>query len=303
MEEKEPAARGEAGPPNTHMSAPCGSTEPRVSMQKKNTSRKEVRQSLRVPSPGTTASDRVVRTPESDGGRPVSRFAKEPGSRSFPATGSPPLKVLGEGVRRVRGEQSEPRAAVRFDDSVPPSGDNLTQAWQDLLGRWRWDWFATLTFRGDAVHPEAADKRFRTWISKINRSLYGPRWSKQGTGVRWVRALELQRRGVIHFHALLGGDGLSDLRRLSWMDAWDELAGWARIEPPRSSEAVRAYCAKYVVKGGEIDLGGPLQDTGVLELWPDGTPRDLPNTDPGPTRIRGPPATGNAPNRSGGRKR
>lgn len=72
--------------------------------------------------------------------------------------------------------------------------------------------------------------------------------------MRWVRALELQRRGVIHYHALLGGAGLDELRRLSWMDEWDRLAGYARIERPENGAAVRAYCAKYVAKGGELDL-------------------------------------------------
>jgi hypothetical protein len=136
---------------------------------------------------------------------------------------------------------------------------DLADAWADYLGRWEWDWFCTLTFRGDAVHPEAADKRFRVWASKINRELYGPRWWKHGKGVWWVRAVEMQRRGVPHFHALLRGAGVDELRRLSWMDEWARLAGWARIEPPDDANAVRAYCAKYVAKGGEIDLGGPLR--------------------------------------------
>lgn len=131
-------------------------------------------------------------------------------------------------------------------------------AWAAFLERQPWDWFCTLTFRGDAVHPEAADKRFRMWLSKVNRELYGPRWWKHGQGVRWVRALEMQRRGVLHYHALIGGAGVDELRRLVWMDEWNRLAGFARIEPPRDGEAVRRYCAKYVAKGGEIDLGGPL---------------------------------------------
>jgi hypothetical protein len=88
----------------------------------------------------------------------------------------------------------------------------------------------------------------------MNRELYGPRWWKHGKSVRWVRALEVQRRGVIHYHALLGGAGVDELRRLSWMDEWDQLAGYARIEQPANGEAVRAYCAKYVAKGGELDL-------------------------------------------------
>lgn len=63
-------------------------------MHEETTSREGTRQSIGSPSPGTTASGRVVRTPEPDGGRPVTRFAEEPGSRTHPATGSPPVKVL-----------------------------------------------------------------------------------------------------------------------------------------------------------------------------------------------------------------
>jgi hypothetical protein len=42
------------------------------------------------------------------------------------------------------------------------------------------------------------------------------------------------------------------------MEAWNELAGFARIEPVKVAELVNRYVSKYVVKGGEIDLGGPL---------------------------------------------
>jgi hypothetical protein len=39
---------------------------------------------------------------------------------------------------------------------------------------------------------------------------------------------------------------------------WNELAGFARIEPIKRAELVQRYVSKYVIKGGEIDLGGPL---------------------------------------------
>jgi hypothetical protein len=42
------------------------------------------------------------------------------------------------------------------------------------------------------------------------------------------------------------------------MDIWNELAGFARIEAIRDSTAVRRYVSKYVVKGGELELGRPL---------------------------------------------
>jgi hypothetical protein len=133
----------------------------------------------------------------------------------------------------------------------------LRDAWIVFLGRWQWEWFGTFTFRAE-VHPEAADKRFRVLCSKINRELYGPRWYKKRAGVPWVRALEYQRRGVIHYHALFAG--VQDLRRFSWMEEWDRLAGFARIEPIRMADAVQRYVSKYVIKGGEIDLGGSLYE-------------------------------------------
>jgi hypothetical protein len=117
----------------------------------------------------------------------------------------------------------------------------------------------------ESVHPESVEKRLRLFISMVNRELYGPRWHKKGLGVQWVRPLEYQRRGVIHYHALAAG--VQELRRLTWMDIWQELAGYARIEPIRDRAAVPRYVSKYVVKGGELDLGGPLL-TDQLVLLP-----------------------------------
>jgi hypothetical protein len=151
-----------------------------------------------------------------------------------------------------------------------PRGERaeLAAAWQALLERWPWDWFVTATFRG-APHPERADKSWRLWCSRINRALYGPRWAKKRLGIGWCRATELQRRGAIHFHALVAFTESPRLRRLTWMDEWHALAGFARIEPPDRSAAVAAYCAKYVTKDGEITLGGNL---GGLEPLGFGSP-------------------------------
>jgi hypothetical protein len=124
--------------------------------------------------------------------------------------------------------------------ATPVDRQALRDAWIALLGRWEWEWFCTFTFR-DMVHPEAADKRFLVLLSQANRVLYGVRWHKHGAGLRWVRALEYQKRDVIHYHALLAG--VQDLRRLFWMDRWHELAGYARIEPIDSADAVVRYVA------------------------------------------------------------
>jgi len=132
----------------------------------------------------------------------------------------------------------------------------LRDAWCKFLGQWQWEWFCTLTFR-DIVHPEAADKAFRYFTSKLNRQMYGPRWYKKAHGgIPWVRALEYQRRDVIHFHALFAD--VEGVRRLSWMDEWNEIAGYARIEAIKDKWRVRRYVTKYCLKEGEIELGGAL---------------------------------------------
>src|SRR5262245_57443461 len=111
---------------------------------------------------------------------------------------------------------------------MPVDRAALRDAWIALLGRWEWKWFCTFTFR-DMVRPEAAAKRFRVRISQANGVLFGHHWHKHGTGLRWVRAREYQKRDVIHYHALMAGG--QDLRRLYGMDRWHELAGYGRIEP------------------------------------------------------------------------
>jgi hypothetical protein len=127
----------------------------------------------------------------------------------------------------------------------------LEDAWVALLGRWRWEWFCTLTFR-DHVHPEAAAKRFDAFAARINRALYGPRWHKHQVGIQWVRALEYQRQGIIHFHAAIAG--AASEQPSTWEQVWDGLAGYARIGPIRNMTAALRYLTKYVRRGGELDF-------------------------------------------------
>lgn len=142
--------------------------------------------------------------------------------------------------------------------SVPLANDKtLHRGWTTFLQWYEWQWFCTLTFR-DMVHPESADKRFRTLISKLNRELFGPRWSKKPNETAyWTRGIEYQKRDVLHFHALVGchsRDLNSCTTRRQWADEWNELAGFARIEKIRSAKEAARYVTKYVTKGGQIDL-------------------------------------------------
>ncbi len=136
----------------------------------------------------------------------------------------------------------------------------LREAWGDFVARWPWEWFVTLTFTDD-THPERALKLFCLWCSKINRVIYGRRWNKREPfGVAWLVAVEYQKLGRVHLHALLAGVG--DIRRLTWMDNWEELddvAGFARIKPVENQIAASRYVSKYVAKGGEISFSKNLR--------------------------------------------
>jgi hypothetical protein len=75
--------------------------------------------------------------------------------------------------------------------------------------------------------------------------------------VQWVRGLEWQKRGVLHYHALIRNlppymDGLKD--RQHWAGEWDKLAGFAYILPIAEIGGVAGYIAKYCSKGGEVDV-------------------------------------------------
>lgn len=160
---------------------------------------------------------------------------------------------FGESVRQGPG-------GVHHSPGLCFSG-RVVEGWEALLDRYTWDWFATFTFK-ESIHPEAADKVYRVWISKLQRSVAGSQWFKRPENtVRWARGLEWQKRGVLHYHALMFHRlGLNSIQqRFAWMHEWERLTGsFAKILPCDSSSAVRAYIAKYCGKGGEVDISPDL---------------------------------------------
>jgi hypothetical protein len=136
--------------------------------------------------------------------------------------------------------------------------------WVELLKRWDWQWFATFTFK-DEKHPEAAAKVFRHWIKALDRAS-GYRERSVSTYSRrcvWARGLEWQKRGVIHFHVLLGNlphPVCTRAGREFWAAFWLELGntGYAKIDSFDQHEAGLAYVSKYCAKGGEVDVSPNL---------------------------------------------
>ncbi len=188
---------------------------------------------------------------------------------------------------------------------------SVADAWAEFLRRYPAHCFATLTFRREkfftdssgnvrsvnrtgtngSMHPEAADKAFRLFVSSINREIYGRDWGRcWHKGIQWVRGSEFHRDGRLHFHALLSaatGDLNHLCSRYAWHEWWYREFGRNQIEQPRSQRDVSQYVSKYVVKGGDVDFSPnfglwtpPKLDFNAVPLQ-----RDLPGSrsnDPAP---------------------
>ena len=110
-----------------------------------------------------------------------------------------------------------------------------------------WDWYATLTFR------DPHDPRFPNWTKigwnsahKALRAFNAALVHYTDTNPLWVACMELQRRGVPHWHMLVGN--VAGERRLFWKDWWDERYGYARIWPYEQDKGARFYLGKYLSK-------------------------------------------------------
>lgn len=162
----------------------------------------------------------------------------------------------------LRGAGVRAHANACTPAHVHRSNYQLPQVWADYLNTFNpWSWYGHFTFRS-YPHPETAIKTFDLWVHKLNRAIFGCRYYKRPlSGVSWARASELQRRGVIHFHAILGRiPEASNVKRLTWMDMWYTLGGICRIMRYESGKGAEYYMSKstYAWKHGEIDLSGNL---------------------------------------------
>ncbi len=127
----------------------------------------------------------------------------------------------------------------------------IQQTWGDWLGDWDWEWYCTLTFR-DNVGVRRANSLWQMWYK---RHITATR-----KDVQYVRFTEWQRnRGVPHYHVLMLN--LKHVRRLTWLDRWVDLAGWARIHKYNSNKGAAYYLSKYITKEtGEVKFSEGLQD-------------------------------------------
>ncbi len=132
--------------------------------------------------------------------------------------------------------------------------ERIHDGWMELILRYPWYYFFTLTFR-DTVHPEQAEKAFKYFLCEINKRLYGASWRHHRLQMKYFIAIERQRRQVIHFHVILYTPKrplMTWIQLAGFAMLWWKIAGFNKLEFIRDVENVADYCSKYVYKGGEL---------------------------------------------------
>jgi hypothetical protein len=139
--------------------------------------------------------------------------------------------------------QSPPGALTR---------ENISREFgQWLDGMSSWEWYATLTFR-DPENPRYPGWSRVGWkfahkaLESLNSALISNLSDNPPENPVWVACMELQERGVPHWHALVSNVG--NQRRMGWVDWWFEHYGIARILPYQQELGARYYLGKYLTK-------------------------------------------------------
>lgn len=123
--------------------------------------------------------------------------------------------------------------------------EKLREGYLEWLSWYKWQWFATLTFRGSPSFSKA-DRIFRLWIDEIRSAV--------GTGYfSWFRVTE---RGAfsdnLHFHLLVAG--MRDSSKWHWFFRWEELAGEADIAYFISSGGALEYSLKTLRTDADFEV-------------------------------------------------
>lgn len=116
--------------------------------------------------------------------------------------------------------------------------------------------FITLTFR-NFISLTRANATCGRWIARENQSFVD---SSGGYRLRWIRAIEWQKRQVVHYHLVGLGCGLHSMSRKRIEARWNSLGGgFCRVY--EADYHLAPYLAKYMNKrlGGELEWYGSWQ--------------------------------------------
>ena len=128
------------------------------------------------------------------------------------------------------------------------SREKLENAYAEMLGRWKWDWIATLTHAG---YPSRAKlmRKFDAWVSELQRE----------DGTRTFRYVAVVESGAYgdnhHLHVLVGGlKRQAQMFPWPWRDRWQEVAGQAAIVKFDPKEGGIRYLLKTLLPDSEFDI-------------------------------------------------
>jgi hypothetical protein len=157
---------------------------------------------------------------------------------------------------RRTGRERHSRLTSAWPDTVAVqarlTGARLRDAWGNLLGRFPWQWFVTLTFDPTRVFPVSCamvEREATAWSNQVSRMFRLP--------VGWVCALERGRGGGRHVHVLM----LTDQQQWSpeaALPMWRERNG--RIDARRVTDqaGIALYTTKEAAEAGTIVLSDTL---------------------------------------------
>lgn len=114
-----------------------------------------------------------------------------------------------------------------------------------------WKVFLTLTFK-DFTYQDVALRKWKMLVRKLNIEAFGKQYTRRvgHSYFSYVLAKEKQKRGVLHFHALI--DKPIDYKIVH--EYWGKNCGFAWVEKIKSIRKCVDYAGKYVIKGGELTI-------------------------------------------------
>lgn len=129
-----------------------------------------------------------------------------------------------------------------MSNSTPnPNSCQVKDEWGKFLSQgFNWDWFGTLTFRGE-VGDKGANIKFSDFVRQVRH--------RCGHRVEFVRVTEQHKfRNVPHYHFLMGNvpDSVRRMGMVDWW--WGKGYGIARVEKYDNSKGAGHYLGKYLLK-------------------------------------------------------
>ena len=137
------------------------------------------------------------------------------------------------------------------------------------------------------VQEKHSDRMYRRWARKLNEEIFGARYRNQGEGLLHIYAIEYQKRGVAHLHSLIKEIPTS-VSRIEFEKLWENLHpnnGFANIFPYDPIKGGAGYLAKYILKGGHVDICAPKGYTAALSALLVSTQDNVRKEEPGSATL------------------